>query len=40
MQIVDPYNYVWTTIYILSLPSGDFEQPFVPVDEVEIEVSG
>ena len=38
--IVDPYNYVWTTIYILSLLSGDFEQPFVPVDEVEIEVSG
>ena len=28
-------------IYIsVSLPSGDFDQPFVPVDEVEIEVSG
>ena len=24
----------------VSLPSGDFDQPFVPVDEVEIEVSG
>ena len=23
----------------VSLPSGDFDQPFGPVDEVEIEVS-